>query len=147
MRNTTMESQSAKGTCPTTSNSPYAGIPDGPLVEKGGVAEVIRKGNNPAITNSSPTWSPSQRNVLTASSQNSLVPLTTAGTGLPASLVNWILGQDVQDENGNGKGNNGVSSTETRPSVHGAETHSRPLPLAYGTAAVRAFYGSIDRYP
>src|SRR5207302_2638 len=77
-------------------------------------------------------WSPSQRNVLTASSQHRLVPLTTAGTGLPASLVNWILGQDVQDENGNGKGNNGVSSTETRPSVHGDEIHSRPLPVDYG---------------
>src|SRR5216110_1591943 len=125
MWNTSLESQSAKSTCPTTTNSPYDDDPDGPLVEKGGVAEVIRKGNNPAITNSSPTWSPSQRNVLTASSQNSLVPLTTASTGLPASLVNWILGQDVQDENGNGKGNNGVSSTETRPSVHGDEIHSR----------------------
>ena len=144
MWNTTMESQSAKGTCPTTSNSPYDDNPDGPLVEKGGVAEVIRKGNNPAITNSSPTWSPSQRNVLTASSQNSLVPLTTAGTGLPASLVNWILGQDVQDENGNGKGNNGVSSTETRPSVHGDEIHSRPLPVDYGLGTVRVFYGSND---
>ncbi len=144
MWNTNLESQSAKGTCPTTSNSPYDDDPDGPLVEKGGVAEVIRKGNNPAITNSSPTWSPSQRNVLTASSQNSLVPLTTASTGLPASLVNWILGQDVQDENGNGKGNNGVSSTETRPSVHGDEIHSRPLPVDYGSGTVRVFYGSND---
>src|SRR5947207_1806192 len=144
MWNTSLESQSAKSTCPTTTNSPYDDDPDGPLVEKGGVAEVIRKGNNPAITNSSPTWSPSQRNVLTASSQNSLVPLTTASTGLPASLVNWILGQDVQDENGNGKGNNGVSSTETRPSVHGDEIHSRPLPVDYGSGTVRVFYGSND---
>src|SRR6267154_2408335 len=144
MWNTNLESQSAKGTCPTTSNSPYDDDPDGPLVEKGGVAEVIRKDNNPTITNSSPTWSPSQRNVLTASSQNSLVPLTTARTGLPTSPVNWILGQDVQDENGNGKGNNGVSSTETRPSVHGDEIHSRPLPVDYGSGTVRVFYGSND---
>lgn len=144
MLNTTMESLYAKGTCPTTGHGPWDDLPDGPIVEKGGVAEVIRKGNNPASTNGVPTWSPSLRNVLTINAQGAawsnktLVPFSTGSTGLPASLVNWVLGQDVQDENGNAK------TTETRPSVHGDEIHSRPLPVDYGSGTVRVFYGSND---
>jgi type IV pilus assembly protein PilY1 len=144
MWNTTMESTYAKGTCPTTAHGPYDDYPDGPIVEKGGVAEVIREGNNPSITNTSPTWSPSLRNVLTINAQANawnnmtLVPFNVANTGLPASLVNWVLGQDVQDENGNGK------TSETRPSIHGDEIHSRPLPIDYGSGTVRVFYGSND---
>nr|UXE44574.1 hypothetical protein Hi04_10k_c2651_00018 [uncultured bacterium] len=55
-----------------------------------------------------------------------------------------MLGQDVQDENGNLNGSNGTSSTETRPSVHGDEIHSRPLPVDYGSGVTRVFYGSND---
>lgn len=145
MLNTTMESIYAKGTCPITGHGPYDDYPDGPQVEKGGVAEVIRKGNNPAVTNSAPSWSPAQRNVLTTGAAgNALVAFTAANTGLPASLVNWVLGQDVLDENGNGNGSNGISSTESRPSVHGDEIHSRPLPVDYGSGTTRVFYGSND---
>ena len=136
--NTTLESIYAKGGCVTTIKSPYGDRPDGPIVEKGGVAEVIRKGNNPPATNSSPTWLPSARNVLTANASNQLVPFSVANTGLPAPLVNWVLGQDVQDENGN------LNVLETRPSVHGDEIHSRPLPIDYGSGTVRVFYGSND---
>jgi type IV pilus assembly protein PilY1 len=48
----------AKGTCPfaVTGFSSWSDDPDGPIVEKGGVAEVIRKGNNPPATNTTPTW-------------------------------------------------------------------------------------------
>jgi type IV pilus assembly protein PilY1 len=146
MWNMTNEAVTAKGTCPTTSHWPlWDDTPDGPAVEKGGVAEVIRKGNNPSITNGSPTWSPS-RNVLTINAQGgawsntSLLTFSTASTGLPASLVNWMLGQDVQDENGNG------NTAESRPSLHGDEIHSRPLPIDYGSAIVPVvvFYGSND---
>jgi type IV pilus assembly protein PilY1 len=142
--NTTPEAAAAKGTCPTATHGAWDDNPDGSLVEKGGVAEVIRKGNNPSVTNSSPTWSPAQRNVLTADTNNNIVTFTTGHTGLPAALVNWVLGYDVQDENGNGNGSNGTSSTETRPSVHGDEIHSRPLPIDYGSGTTRVFYGSND---
>ena len=139
MWNTTSESQYAKGTCPTSALSPWADLPDGPAVEKGGVAEVIRKGNNPPTTNTTPTWSPAQRNVKTINANaGNLVPFDTAHTGLNASMVNWMLGQDVQDENGNG------NTAETRPSVHGDEIHSRPLPVDYGSGVTRVFYGSND---
>ena len=147
MFNTTQESAFTKSTCLTTSNGPYTDLPDGPIVEKGGVAEVIRKGDNPLVTNSAPTWSPALRKVKTispAAASGALVDFTVANTGLPASLVSWMLGQDVQDENGNGK------VLETRPSVHGDEIHSRPLAVDYGcapqpcTSPVRVFYGSND---
>jgi type IV pilus assembly protein PilY1 len=149
MFNITQESIFAKGTCPTTTTlyGPYADLPDGPMVEKGGVAEVIRKGDNPPASNSAPTWSPALRKVKTispAAASGAFVDFTVANTGLPATLVNWMLGQDVQDENGNGR------VLETRPSVHGDEIHSRPLAVDYGcapqpcTSPVRVFYGSND---
>ena len=140
MWNTTTESIYAKGTCPTSSYSAWADLPDGPTVEKGGVAEVIRKGNNPPTTNTTPTWLPTLRTVKTsaAGSSTTLVPFNTANTALPASLVNWVLGQDVQDENGNG------NVAETRPCVHGDEIHSRPLPIDYGSGVTREFYGTND---
>ena len=144
MWNTENEALSAKGLCPTTGRGPWDDLPDGPTVEKGGVAEVIRKGNNPAITNISPTWSPSQRNVLTINAQGgawsnkALTSFSVVSTGLPANLVNWVLGQDVQDENGNS------NTSESRPSLHGDEIHSRPLPIDYGSGVVRVFYGSND---
>src|SRR3546814_10479279 len=40
----------AVGQCTTNSTSDYSDAPDGPFVEKGGVAEVLRKGNDPAAT-------------------------------------------------------------------------------------------------
>lgn len=134
------ESTYAKGSCPTSSFNAYTDDPDGPIVEKGGVAEVLRKGDNPPLTNSSPTWSPVTRDVLTLQglSSTTLVPFNTTNTGLPSDLVNWLLGYDVQDENGNG------NTTETRPSIHGDSVHSRPLPVDYGSGAVTVFYGSND---
>jgi type IV pilus assembly protein PilY1 len=144
MWNTSNETVTAKGTCPTTGHGPWDDLPDGPAVEKGGVAEVVRKGNNPTITNTSPTWSPALRKVWTINAQGSawtnktLAALSTGSTGLPANLVNWMLGQDVQDENGNG------NTSESRPSLHGDEIHSRPLPIDYGSGVIHVFYGSND---
>jgi len=131
-----------KGTCPfsVTGFSSWSDAPDGPIVEKGGVAEVIRKGNNPPATNTSPTWAVN-RNVYTLSglAGTTLVPFSVASTGLPASLVNWVLGQDVQDENNN------LNTTEARPSLHGDEVHSRPQPVDYGgTTGATVYYGSND---
>lgn len=147
----------AKGTCPVavTGFSSWSDDPDGPLVEKGGVAEVIRKGNGPPVTNTTPTWVVN-RTVYTLSTLTSttLVPFTSAALGaLPAqvSLANFILGHDVNDENNNN------NTTEARPSLHGDEIHSRPLPVDYGAtcpgqtdssgnplSGATVFYGSND---
>jgi type IV pilus assembly protein PilY1 len=135
----------AKGTCPFAISgfSSWSDDPDGPLVEKGGVAEVIRKGNNPPATNTTPTWAV-HRTIYTLSGLTSttLTPFTSLSLGaLPGqiSLANFMLGQDANDENNNG------NTTEVRPSVHGDEIHSRPLPVDYGSqTGVTVYYGSND---
>jgi type IV pilus assembly protein PilY1 len=139
------ETPAPKGTCPTTANSPWSDAPDGPSVEKGGVAEVIRKGNNPPTTNGTPTWGTvsgnyvNNRTVYTLNGSNALAGFTAATTGLPAALVSFIVGQDANDENGNSVTN------ENRPSLHGDAIHSRPVPVDYGGATgVTVYYGAND---
>ena len=134
------ENPAPKGTCATTSLSPYSDAPDGPFVEKGGVAEVIREGNNPPTTSTTPTWAVN-RNVYTLSGLTSttLTAFNTTSTGLSQTLVNYMMGHDVMDENGNG------NITEVRPSLHGDVIHSRPLPIDYGaTTGVTVYYGAND---
>lgn len=133
----------ARGTCPRslTGFSKWSDEPDGPLVEKGGVAEVIRKGNNPPTTNTTPTWSVNRTiytlNGLTSTNLKAFGSSTLGGTN--QALANFIMGQDVNDENQNG------NITEARPSLHGDEIHSRPLPIDYtGATGVVVYYGSND---
>ena len=67
-----------------------------------------------------------------------------ARTGAPdlatnQAIVDFTFGKDVLDENGRDL------RLEPRPSIHGDITHSRPLPVNYGTGrGVRVFYGSND---
>ncbi len=132
----------AEGRCTTSSFNQWSDSPDGPLVEKGAAAEVIRKGNNPPATDTSPTWAPN-RTIKTVSG-GALVDFTAASSGLAQTLVDFISGKDVNDENANG-----LTTAETRPSLHGDVIHSRPLPVNYSTTAnptagVTVFYGSND---
>ncbi|MES2148887.1 MAG: PilC/PilY family type IV pilus protein [Pseudomonadota bacterium] len=126
------------GACATTSLNPYSDAPDGPLVEKGAVAQILRQGNSPPSTASSPTWAVN-RTLYTASG-TSLTPFSTASSGLSDALVRFIRGEDVNDEKGTG------ATTTTRPSIHGDVIHSRPLPVNYGSSGVTVFYGANDGY-
>lgn len=115
-----------------TSANVYSDLPDGPFVEKGAVAEMLRKS--------------SSRNMKTLSSSAALVDFTTANvTNLSSdstinnNIVNFIRGQDVTGELG------GTASTSMRPSIHGDVVHSRPLPIDYGgDINVRIYYGAND---
>jgi Tfp pilus tip-associated adhesin PilY1 len=147
------------GTCTTlgTSASDY---PDGSIVEKGGVAEVLRKGNS-TTTAATGTFLVS-RNLWTCDASPctqlktfDTTTVTAAVTGAPDSatdtnIVNFISGQDVLDENGNNTGTASAPSpsnafTEPRPSIHGDLVHSRPLPINFGgSRGVELFYGSND---
>src|SRR5262249_46336295 len=69
------------GTCPGA--SPFSDLPDGPIVEKGAAAQVLRMGNNPGAA---PTWNPATRNVLTLAPSGSVTPFTVASTGLAGPL-------------------------------------------------------------
>jgi type IV pilus assembly protein PilY1 len=141
------ETPSPAGQCPSTSFNSFSDAPDGPFVEKGGAAEVIRKGNNPATTNTTPTWAVN-RTIYTQSG-TALTAFNATSTGLTATgLVPFILGQDVNDENTNcpaGAAATHTCYTEVRPSLHGDSVHSRPLPIDYGgTTGVTVYYGSND---
>jgi type IV pilus assembly protein PilY1 len=128
-----------KGTCSATSFDPFSDAPDGPFVEKGAVAEVIRKGNNPPSTNTAPT-NAVNRTVYTLSG-SALTAFNTTSSGLAANVVNFSLGQDVNGE----VTTRTAPSTLTRPSLHGDVIHSRPLPVNYGgTTGVIVFYGAND---
>ena len=133
---TVPETPLPRGKCPSTAYSPFSDAPDGPIVEKGGVGETLRNGNNPPATTATPTFRVN-RKLYTINAGN-LVPFTSGNSGLSASVVDFISGKDTEDENGNG------NRTETRPSIHGDAIHSRPLPVDYGTGGVTVFYGAND---
>jgi len=127
-----------------TSPSPYSDWPDGPAVEKGGVAEVVRKGNTTA-TQTSPTFTVS-RTVDTQSS-TSLTGVTLTNSGLANSTVyNWVLGADNDASTlSTGPEKPGNAATNTRPSLHGDVIHSRPQPINYGGSnGTMVYYGSND---
>ena len=131
------------------SGAVYSDLPDGPTVEKGAVAEVLRKGNDPGAT---PTWTTANRTVLTGTSAT-LVPFTATGS-LGANLVNFTKGVDVINStpvttpadpgNNTGLYNASTNPNQTRPSIHGDVVHSRPLPVNYGAAGVTVYYGTND---
>ncbi len=123
-----------RGTCSVSSLDPFSDAPDGPLVEKGAAAQMLRQGNVGGSDSSNHSLN---RKVLTESG-GALTDFNTASSGLNDSLVNFIRGQDVNDERGLGK------LTETRPSIHGDVIHSRPLPVNYGDKGVTVYYGAND---
>jgi type IV pilus assembly protein PilY1 len=116
----------------------YSDAPDGPTVEKGAIAEVVRKGNNPSATDLNPTWSVN-RNFYTTNDYVSTIPLAGIGsaTALSTAQGNWLVGQDTENEDVD------THLTETRASLHGDVVHSRPLPVNYGNKVV-VFYGAND---
>lgn len=135
-----------------TTGSTWSDFPDGPTVEKGGVAEVLRKGNNPPTTDSNPTWLAS-RTMLTYSSSapSKMVPLTAAITGWSATLDNWVKGVDDMAPAFTEFTDTVQATTTTtatlprsRASIHGDVVHSRPLPVNYGAAGVTVYYGAND---
>jgi len=121
------------GTCGIANLSKYSDLPDGPQVEKGGTAEVLRMGNVGGAAGSNEALN---RRMLTVSG-TSLTDFTAASSGLSQDLVNFLRGSDVNNEK-DGPGT-------TRPSIHGDVIHSRPLPVNYGgTTKVRVYYGAND---
>lgn len=125
------------GSCAGLNQSKYSDAPDGPQVEKGGAAQVLRQGN----TGGASTNAVLNRRMLTQSG-TSLVDFSAASSGLDASVVSFIRGADVNNEKNS---TDPASTGTTRPSIHGDVIHSRPLPVNYGgSTGVRVFYGAND---
>jgi type IV pilus assembly protein PilY1 len=118
--------------------SPYSDAPDGPSVEKGAAAQMLRNGNDPGRTGD-PTYAVNRTIYTRTAGGTSLVPFNTTNSGLSADVVNFIRGADVTQERGPD-----MPTTTTRPSIHGDVIHSRPLPLAYDENNVFVFYGAND---
>jgi Tfp pilus tip-associated adhesin PilY1 len=135
----------AKGTCKTNTTSDYSDLPDGPLVEKGAVAEVIRRGNDAAATPDSDGNYKLNRTVYTASSGSLVEFLDGSSTGgvIDDKAAAFIRGSDILDEDTD----NNVD--EPRSDIHGDVVHSRPQPVNYGDVpaagtGVVVYYGAND---
>lgn len=135
---------SPAGLCgaPNTTYSVWSDAPDGPRVEKGAVAEILREGNAPA---SAPTWS-LNRSVYT----KNFATFNATNSGMAQPDVDFVRGVNV-DANGFTQtygflDASGTSqSTSVRPTIHGDVVHSRPLPVSYGgSIGTVVYYGAND---
>ncbi|MFC5511971.1 pilus assembly protein [Massilia jejuensis] len=123
------------GNCTLGGFNKYSDAPDGPFVEKGAAAQVLRQGN---AAGAPPGSNAVNRRMYTQFGAT-LVNFSSASTFLDPSLHRFIRGEDVNNEKGTGQ------LTTTRPSIHGDVIHSRPLPVNYGgSAGVTVFYGAND---
>ena len=145
-------SPNSQGLCTTGGANVFSDLPDGGIVEKGGAAEVVRKGND--VTAAAPFKV--KRKMLTCSSacgalvDMSILNVAQARTGAAtplehSAIVDFTRGLDVNNENGNVTALGVPITDEPRPSIHGDIAHSRPLPVNYGAAkGVVVFYGAND---
>ncbi|QYF92864.1 hypothetical protein KY495_19430 [Massilia sp. PAMC28688] len=148
--NIPLPGEAVEGTCnPLTK---FSDLPDGELVEKGAAAQVLRQGNSASAAATSRALNRQMKTLVTNNvGVTSLVDFNTTNVPaatMPANIVNFIRGADVNNEK-----QLGASTTLTRPSIHGDVIHSRPLPVNYGEASssrpasqagVTVFYGAND---
>ena len=120
------------GQCRTATQSPYSDLPDGPFVEKGGTAQMLRRSTI------------SDRKLYTLStSGDGLVTFSASNAELDEDdednedLVNYTRGMDIDNMDVDG------DMSEARPTIHGDIVHSRPLPLNHGSdLGIMVYYGA-----
>lgn len=124
--------------CATAAN-PNSDYPDGPFVEKGAAAQILRRSNDsdgvPDVDGNYAVV----RNMKTLSG-SSLIDINDSS--LSEADVAYVLGSD----NGFGPQDEDADSvtSETRSSIHGDVIHSRPQPVNFGADGVIIYYGSND---
>ncbi|QIB66359.1 pilus assembly protein [Kineobactrum salinum] len=117
-----------RGQClPSPGTSDWSDLPDGPFVEKGGAAQMVRQA--------------ASRGLYTVA-DGVLAELNAAALG-SQTLFDYLVGI--------APGINAAGTFEAmpeegrRPSIHGDVVHSRPLTISYGgDNGVTVFYGSND---
>lgn len=144
------------GLCNATTK--FSDAPDGNVVEKGGAAQRLRGVTASGIISTFYQSGTGKRQLKTCASASctTLTDFNTANTSLTATgfgvtsdtekdaLINWIRGQDVDNENNTTAFPN-TTVNEMRPSVHGGVVHSQPAVVDYGgTTGVVSFYGADD---
>jgi len=108
--------------------SPWSDLPDGPFVEKGGVAQQTRQ--VPLATT---------RNIYTVQTDTALRALTgTDATALgSATLLNYLRGSAAGADEV-------MPGTGRRASIHGDVVHSRPLSIRHSRDDITLYYGAND---
>lgn len=144
------------GLCNATTK--FSDAPDGNVVEKGGAAQRLRGVTGPGIISTfyEPGTGKRQLKTCASASCTALTDFSTANTSLTYTalgvasdtekdaLINWVRGQDVDNENNTTAFPNTMIN-EMRPSVHGGVVHSQPAVVDYGgTTGVVSFYGADD---
>lgn len=142
--------------CPEPQGVNYqaSNFPDGPIVEKGGQAYVLRAGvdkDGNAVSRNVKTCHPTFASCTSLVDFNSSLDVSPYAaslflTGSPTksdrdALINWARGDDTLDEDVD------QNLTERRPSIHGDVVHSRPVAVNFGTDSspqVVVFYGAND---
>ncbi len=132
-------------------------LPDGELVEKGGVAQQLRidyatsqsTRNLYTCTDSGGGFCSNGDELVDTKFKATNGDITIADLGVAdaterADLIDWVRGEDQFDENAD------TQTNDIRASVHGDVLHSRPAVINYGRNGpadendVYAFYGSND---
>jgi hypothetical protein len=160
----------AVGNCSSAPGTQHSDSPDGPYVEKGAVAEVLRKGNNPSATTNAEGNYAVNRNLKTRSggtlvdfSVSSLPNIDRDGDGtccdadddaIKDRIARFIRGEDVFDDDLDAATAPISGLTEPRSTIHGDVIHSRPQPINFGdfdgdpsngsSPGVVIFYGAND---
>jgi type IV pilus assembly protein PilY1 len=145
-RDSTFWSNDPQGTPPSISDSP-----DGPIVEKGGAAQVLRtlhatdqarRKVYTCINCVGGTMLAGSASALFAESNTAVTAAMLGASSATerTSMINWIRGTDNQgDELGPG------GTSTVRPSIHGDVLHSRPAVVDYGgSGGTIVFYGGND---
>lgn len=135
-------SSSPRGDCLTVANSKTSNYPDGSIVEKGAQAYKLRSTTARTVKTCSPTMVSCTTLTDFNNANVSTTMLGAATTTERDALIDWARGLDTKDED-----IDGVTTAETRLSVHGDVLHSRPVAINFGTAAapqVVVFYGGND---
>lgn len=143
----------AKGLCTSAGTSPWSDLPDGPFVEKGAVAEVLRRGNDRAAVPDADGNFEVDRDILTLSG-TTLVDYTAdcsadddgnAATSAADSerVKCFMRGEDRSGDQPDA--DNDGNLTEPRSTIHGDVVHSRPQPVNFGgDTGVIVYYGAND---
>lgn len=128
---------------------------DGEVVDKGGVAEMIRadiltdQSTRVIYTCTSvggcPTSSALPKFDVSTLSGSSLFGTSSTTTPTTTNLINWVRGTDNNTGTGAESPAGPGAPVTVRPSIHGDVLHSRPAVVNYGgSTGIVVFYGSND---
>jgi type IV pilus assembly protein PilY1 len=122
--------------------------PDGNIVEKGAQAQKLRSSTTRNLKTCTTASFACTGGLVNFNNSNvSQANVLAADTTEQDALINWQRGLDVDDEDINSNGSDGVTSSEMRASAHGDVVHSRPVAINYRTNAepeVVVFYSGND---